>query len=124
MDFKSKIPKESNFNPDWIIDLVKKQVEDNNVLIIALENCTHGVWQGQGLVEDGLWNILNERSIGLWKSCGYIQFISSTNANCPGADWQIKKTVMLTFDEHRDIVIDILMDLRVGGIEFLYYDLN
>ena len=122
MNFKDLIPKTQNFDPSWVIKLAESQIDDCATLCIALENCTNGVWEGKNLVDYGIWNIIDDKKWGLLNECGYIQFINSDNANNIGADWQIKGGVMLNIDKHRFLVFDILMDLRVGGIEFLFCD--
>ncbi len=81
-----------------IIDLVNIQNPTNQeYLIIALTNCKEGQW----------------------KNKAYYQFISSKDANQTGSEWQFETSVRLEHPIKGTIVIDILKDSRIGGIEFL-----
>jgi len=63
--------------------------------VIALENCTRPFAKSQ---------------------C-YIQFVSAARPNLPGSELQFEKCVELGSDEEA-IVLDLLKDGRIGGIEF------
>jgi hypothetical protein len=84
------------FNINEIIKLVKEQEPDRQELIHALQKCKSGYWS----------------------SNGYYQFIDSRNANQAGADWQHDESIVLEQENKGDIVIDLLKDGRIGGIEF------
>jgi len=56
---------------------------------------------------------------GFWKSRAYVYYVSSKNANQPGAEWQHEKCIMLHSKTLGTIVIDVLTDNRLGGIEFV-----
>ena len=56
---------------------------------------------------------------GVWKNRAYVNYISSKNANQPGADWQHEKCIMLDHKTLGSVVIDVLTGNRLGGIEFI-----
>ncbi|HMF73859.1 MAG TPA: hypothetical protein VK616_20400, partial [Flavitalea sp.] len=56
---------------------------------------------------------------GYWKSPAYFQFVSSENANQPGASWQHKKCICVESESWGDIVIDVLKEDIIGGFEFV-----
>jgi len=112
---KKSIKFNDKFEPDWIIELVKKQYPDKQSFISALEKCKLGKWDCKN----------DFKSIDEFD--GYIYFVSNENANCPGAEWQICDGLMLThkisrpnkkYKKKRTILIDRLKDGRIGGIEF------
>ena len=80
-----------------IIKLVEEQEPSRQDVIEALKNCTGGQWMGNG----------------------YFQFVSSENANQPNAEWQHDECVVIEQKGKGDIVIDLLKDGRIGGIEFI-----
>jgi hypothetical protein len=49
----------------------------------------------------------------------YIRFIESENANQPGADWQFDTNLVLEETEYGLVVLDLLKNKRIGGIEFV-----
>ena len=83
-----------NINLQSIIELVRLEHPDRREVIAGLENSTNGHW----------------------RSKAYYQFVDSTNANQPGAEWQHDDCIVV---EEIDIVIDLLKDGRIGGIEFI-----
>lgn len=84
-----------DLNIPAIIELVRGQYPDREDVIIGLQNSIAGHWRNKA----------------------YFQFVDSTNANQPGAEWQHNDCIVLN---KVDIVIDLLKDGRIGGIEFLY----
>ena len=80
-----------------IIKLVKEQEPERQDLIFALHNCKGGHWS----------------------SNGYYQFVDPSNANQPRSTWQHNECIVLEQSDKGDIVIDLLMDGRIGGIEFI-----
>jgi hypothetical protein len=48
-----------------------------------------------------------------------VSFVDSRNANEPGADWQFVANLTLESREEGFIVLDILENHRVGGVEFV-----
>ncbi|MBK8089626.1 MAG: hypothetical protein IPK31_17805 [Chitinophagaceae bacterium] len=84
-------------NIEEIIELVKQQEPDRKDVIEGLQKC----------------------SGGLWTSNGYFSFIDSTTANQIGAEWQFEESIVLEQENKGDIVLDLLKDGRIGGIEFI-----
>ena len=82
---------------NYLVGLVQEQEPSRSDLIDALNNCKDGFWE-------------NDK---------YYRYVVSTNANQPGAEWQHSEGIVLEQDSKGDIVIDYLMDGRIGGIEFL-----
>jgi len=80
-----------------IIELVKEQEPERPDLISALQNCKSGHWTRQG----------------------YYQYVNSRNANQPNSDWQHAESIVIEQKSKGDIIIDILKDGRIGGIEFI-----
>lgn len=80
-----------------IIELVKQQEPDRQDIIEAIQNA----------------------SGGQWTSNGYYRFVDSKNANQPGAVWQFDENIALEQENRGDIILDILKDGRIGGIEFI-----
>lgn len=85
------------FNINEIIKLVMEQEPDRQDLIKALLETKGGYWSGNG----------------------YYQFVDSKYANQAGADWQHDESIVLEQENGGDIVIDLIKDGRVGGIEFI-----
>ena len=84
-------------NIEQIIELVRHQEPDRPELITALQNCKGGQWT----------------------SNGYYQFVDSKNANEIGSVWQIDESIVLEQEVNGDIVLDLLKDGCIGGIEFI-----
>ncbi len=82
---------------DYIIKLVSEQEPERKDIIDALRKCKTGKWDGSG----------------------YYRFVNTSNANLPGAVWQHEECIVLEQDNDADIVLDILKDGRIGGIEFI-----
>lgn len=56
---------------------------------------------------------------GIWKSPAYARYVSWQNANQPESHWQFHSNVLLHHDKLGMVVLDILKDNRLGGIEFV-----
>ena len=84
-------------NIEEIINLVRQQEPDRQDIIEALQKC----------------------SVGQWTSNGYYRFVDSKNANEPNAEWQHDECIVLEQEDKGDIVLDLLKDGRIGGIEFI-----
>jgi uncharacterized protein YuzE len=54
-----------------------------------------------------------------WTRKPYIRFVSSQNPNQPGSEWQFDENIVLEDEVEGTIVLDLLKDGRIGGIEFL-----
>lgn len=84
-------------NIQEIIELVRKHDPDRQDIVYALQNV----------------------SGGQWTSNGYYGFVDNRNSNQPGAVWQFDKNIVLQQENKLDIVLDILKDGQIGGLEFI-----
>ncbi len=82
-------------NIEKIIKLV--QEPDRHDIVSALQNCKGGNWT----------------------SNGYYHFVDSRNPNQPGSEWQHDESIVIEQQNKGDIIIDLLKDGRIGGIEFI-----
>lgn len=87
----------TQINIQEIIKLVQEQYPDRQDLIDAFQKCTEGSWT----------------------SNGYYSFVDSNNANEANAEWQHDECIILEQKDKGDIVIDLLKDGRIGGLEFI-----
>jgi len=88
---------ESYFKIDWIITLIKDQEPERTDLIEQLQKSERKEWIRQP----------------------YIRFVSGVRPNLLGSEWQFEKNIILEHDTEGTIVLDILKDGRIGGIEFI-----
>ena len=84
------------YDPQWLIELVKQQIPERSEIVAALEKCTRCFEESEA----------------------YIYFVDSANANEPGSQWQFQKNIVLESPEG-EIVLDLLKDGRIGGVEFV-----
>lgn len=89
--------KQSKFKIEWIIDLIKEQEPERTNLIEELEKSERKTWIRQP----------------------YIRFVSAERPNQPGSEWQFDENIVLEHETEGTIVLDILKDGRIGGIEFV-----
>jgi hypothetical protein len=82
------------YDPSWLVQLARDQAPE---LMSSLANCT------TARVE----------------SDAYIHFVNPEFPNQPGSRWQMDRNVSLQHPEHGELVLDLLKDGRVGGLEFL-----
>lgn len=82
---------------EYLIKLVKEQEPERQDLVSALLNCNGGHWSENG----------------------YYRFVDSKNPNQPNSDWQHEECIVLEQNEKGNIVIDLLKNGRIGGIEFI-----
>jgi hypothetical protein len=54
-----------------------------------------------------------------WESRAYVHYVSRQNPNQPGSQWQFHTNVVLHHEKLGMVVLDILKDNRLGGIEFV-----
>lgn len=81
----------------WIIDLIKEQEPERIDLIDQLKKSDRRKWIRQP----------------------YVYFVSGEKPNQPGSAWQFEESIVLEHDSEGTIVIDILENGRIGGIEFV-----
>ena len=87
------------YNPQWLVDLAKEQIQDKPEIILALSNC------------------IKARR----KSKAYIYFVSGDNPNQPNSEWQFEENIMLEDKKIGTIVLDVLKGNKIGAIELLKY---
>ncbi len=85
------------FHIDQIIELIREQEPDRPDLIKELEKSEKKKWFRQP----------------------YIHFVSAERPNQPGSEWQFDEDIILEDEIEGTIVLDILKDGRIGGIEFV-----
>lgn len=85
------------YDPTWLVELAKKQRPELVWFHEALVKCTQ-------VVE---------------KQPAYIRFINADNPNAPGSEWQYSYSVELNCPENGFLVVDVMKDRRVGGVEFV-----
>lgn len=49
----------------------------------------------------------------------YVQFVNSDKPNQEGSEWQFNENIILERETEGTIVLDVLKDGRIGGIEFI-----
>lgn len=87
---------ESEFHIEQIIELLKEQEPERLDLIEELKK-------------------LEKK----WVRQPYIYFVSAERPNQPGSEWQFDENIVLEDETEGTIVLDILKDGRIGGIEFV-----
>jgi len=87
------------FHIEWLIGLIKEQEPDRKDLIEDLKTQQRRKWIRQA----------------------YISFVSADRPNQPGSEWQFDENIVLEHVPEGTIVVDVLKDGRIGGVEFLKY---
>ena len=87
----------SAFHIEQIIALIKQQAPDRFDLIEELEQSDRKTWIKQP----------------------YSYFVSAERPNQPGSEWQFAENIVLEHETEGTIVLDVLKDGRIGGIEFV-----
>lgn len=54
-----------------------------------------------------------------WLRQAYIPLVSDESANNPGTEWQFDENIILEHEFEGTIVLDVLKNGRIGGIELL-----
>jgi len=85
-----------DYDPSWLVHEAQLRLPDELSLHRALSKCTRAI-----------------------TTLAYIYFVSPENPNQPGAEWQFDRNVILEATCEGDLVLDVLKDGRVGGVEFL-----
>ena len=85
------------FEPMMLVDTVRKQAPEFPWLPDALMNCGKGEWESRA----------------------YVSYVSAAHPNQPGSEWQFETNVVLHHDKLGMVVLDVLKDKRLGGIEFV-----
>ena len=84
------------YDPSWVAELAREQHPDEPPLAEALSACTRARWESRA----------------------YVYFVDSRRPNQPGSEWQFDRNVTLQDPKRGRIVVDLLKDGRVGGLEF------
>jgi hypothetical protein len=85
------------YDPGWLVNLAKEQLPEESWLPDAIAKCTQCLRESEA----------------------YIYFVDAENPNKPGSDWQYSTCLELTSPTEGWLVLDILKERRVGGIEFV-----
>lgn len=85
------------YDPTWLVDLAQASCPDEPWLVAALQQCTRAARESRA----------------------YLHFVDPSNPNAPDSQWQFVGNVLLEHPTEGDIVLDILTNQRVGGVEFL-----
>ena len=91
--------KEELVEINWIADLLTEQYSEETEIIENLKKCQEG----------------------FWKNRAYLEFVSSDNPNERDSEWQFEKNIVLEDKLEGTIILDILVENQIGGIEFLKY---
>ena len=62
---------------------------------------------------------LNKSEKKEWIRQPYIRFVSAIRPNLLGSEWQFAENIVLEHETEGTIILDILEDGRIGGIEFV-----
>jgi len=84
------------YDPSWLVALAQEQFPQEKALHAALGKCS----QASGDIP-------------------YIHFVSPRRANKPNAEWQFARNVTLEDPKKGELILDVLKDGRIGGVEFL-----
>lgn len=79
-----------------LIRILEKEEPKNENLINSLRNCSGGKWRNKA----------------------YYQFVNSENPNQIGSEWQFSDNIIIEHPEKGTIILDLLKDNKIGGIEF------
>ena len=85
------------YDPSWLIEAAEKYAKEYPWLVEELKKCT---------------SVVKETT-------AYIYFVSPDNPNKLGSRWQIKENISLQSESHGEIVLDILENNKIGGVEFI-----
>ena len=83
-----------DYDPSWLVELARQQEPR---LVWALMKCT----------------------IAFVESKAYIHFVHPASPNQPGSEWQFDRNVSLHHPLDGHVVLDVLTDGRIGGLEFI-----
>ena len=85
------------YDPSWLVKLAEQQLPEKPELAEALRACTRYSPE----------------------SDAYYYFVSGRKPNQEGSAWQFKENISLRDPEEGELILDVLKDGRVGGVEFL-----
>jgi hypothetical protein len=85
------------YDPTWLIDLVKRQLPKEKWLPDALAKCIRCMRESEA----------------------YIFFVNGKKANEPGSQWCFDHNLELNCPNEGWLILDILKDKQIGGLEFV-----
>jgi len=85
------------YDPSRLVRLAREQLAEEPAIAEALAKCSRSRRESKA----------------------YVHFVDPSRPNEPGSDWQFDRNVFLTDPERGDLVLDVLKDGRIGGVEFL-----
>lgn len=85
------------YDPSWLVAWLRAHRPELADVADALARCTRAAEGGRA----------------------YLYFGDPADANQPGAAWQMGESVTLEHPAEGTLVLDVLSDGRVGGLEFL-----
>lgn len=85
------------YDPTWLVELARQQAPEYGWLPSALSMCTRC----------------------RWRDPAYLAFVDADRPNKAGSEWQFVENIVLEHPSEGDLVLDILTERRVGGVEFL-----
>lgn len=85
------------YDPQWLVKLAEEQMPEEPELAQALAACTRCTRE----------------------SAYMVYFVAPSFPNQPGSAWQFDENVILEDPQEGDLVLDVLKDGRIGGVEFL-----
>lgn len=92
------------YDPSWLVHLAERRAPGEAWLAEALARCT---------------SVLRNTH---QDDCLY--FVDPKQPNEPGSDWQFVNNIVLEShreicDDERDVILDVLTERRIGGLEFI-----
>lgn len=88
-----------DYDPAWLVELARRGGSCPK-LVEALTKCTRA----------------------FVRSADYIYFVDNVRANRPGAEWQFDHNEGLEGPDDQLVILDLLKDGRVGGVELIFYE--
>lgn len=85
------------YDPQWLVELAREQHQEKKWLAEAFSKCTSAQIGGRA----------------------YVYFVDYSNPNMPGSDWQFDQNLTLDHPDHGEIIVDVLKENKIGGIELL-----
>ncbi|HEX8271302.1 MAG TPA: hypothetical protein VF615_01550 [Longimicrobiaceae bacterium] len=85
------------YDPAWLVALARDSRPDEPWLAEALARCTRAAEGGRA----------------------YLYFVDPARPDEPGSAWQFEENVVLHHPREGELVLDVLRDGRIGGVEFL-----
>ena len=90
------------YNPAWLVEASEYRFNEYPWLHEALNECTKAKEE----------------------SDYYVYFVDGKNPNKPKSEWQFQENITIEDSVEGDIVIDVIKENRIGGIEFLTRVIN